>query len=115
MSRFKQFLNEGGAALKKSSRIDSENFSATLDDLYKSLFKVSTLNKKDISIIGSGGKKSPKDTYGDIDIAVSIKQLLKNNKKLITYEDAFNYIAKIANKLSSDVVINKGTKVVSFL
>ena len=97
MITFKQFLLEGGAAIKSSSRINQLNVQATLDKIYDTVVVNLGLSKNDISILGSTGKKDPAKngeqdgSSGDIDLAVSIPALMKINS--ITEDQCFDFIA----------------------
>lgn len=102
--RFKNFLiTEGGNAVKMSSRLNVENFKATADDIIKRLLPKLKLSKNDVVFLGSGGKKAPGDTHGDIDLAVSIPALLKNNN-LSTMKEVYEFLEKTAKSISSEVV-----------
>jgi len=106
MKRFKQFiseqvvLQEGGLAVKSSSRINQDNVADTLADIYKNLLPKLGIKKEDTANLGSTGKKKSGDSSGDIDLAVRIGAFLKGNIK--TSQDIEKHITKIAGSYTTD-------------
>jgi hypothetical protein len=97
MQTFRQFLTEGGAAIKSSTRINQLNVAGTLEEIYKSVVVDLGLTQSDVRVLGSTGKKDPSKngepdgSSGDIDLAVSIPKVMKANN--ISSPDAcFDFI-----------------------
>ena len=80
MINFKQFIqiNEGGNAVEGVVGINQENSIATVKSVFKDYLKLLGLSEKDTALLGSTGKKAPKAVSGDIDIALSSRELLKH-------------------------------------
>jgi hypothetical protein len=82
--KFREFLCEGGQAIKGSSRITQEEVALILPEVLKKIREALKLPSSKVKLIGSAGKKlDPKDTSGDLDIAVecsedSVKGSLKS-------------------------------------
>jgi hypothetical protein len=88
---FKNILNEGGNAVAGVVRINQENTMATVEQIYKDFLPKLKLKKADVALLGSTGKKAPGQSSGDIDMALSAVQLLKQNK-VDTYDEMMNYV-----------------------
>lgn len=89
-------LQEGGHALTAPTiPINQENAVATLNSVKKKLESIFGINDAGFSPIGSSGKKMPGQTSGDLDVAISLQQvidhlkipttLLNDQKKLMAY------------------------------
>ena len=89
--QFKEVLNEGGFAVAGVSRINQENVAATLEVIYRDLLPKLKLKKKDIALLGSTGKKAAGQSSGDIDMALSAVELLKQHK-VDTYDEMMSYV-----------------------
>ena len=57
MIRFKQYIKEGGKAVKNVDRINQENVKDTLKSISTGIIKVLKITDKDTGILGSTGKK----------------------------------------------------------
>lgn len=90
-------LNEGGNAVTGVTRINQENSIPTVKALYKEFLPMLKLKESDTAILGSTGKKAPKSSSGDIDVALSSKALLKSNK-IDSYKDIMDYIVSCIKK-----------------
>ena len=113
--RFKEIykqLNEGGNAVE-AVPIEQKNIPATLKDLQKQILTPLKLNKQgeDFALLGSAGKKSAPS--GDLDIAVNLLSLLKN-EGLKDQNGAIKYIEGIVKKKGLQVTVSAGIGVVSF-
>jgi hypothetical protein len=106
-------LKEGGNAVDQVVRINQENVEATLQKIYKTLFPKLKLSVKDSGLLGSTGKKKPGGSSGDIDLAVSIKALVKNNKDVYTIGEVFDHIASISKKSNIDFKDMRSVGVIS--
>lgn len=80
-------VTEGGNIFKdkyKTDRINQENVSSTINDVYENILKVLSINPKDTALLGSTGKKNPGGTSGDLDLAVDItKTKYKSAQELL--------------------------------
>ena len=111
MKTFKQYLNEqktptrkqlfeGGNAIKSSSMIHQANVKNTLESIYRDLLPKLKLSKSDVRVLGSTGKKDPNKSgtpagsSGDIDLALSIPILMKNNN-FDNLDDLYKFLEKI--------------------
>lgn len=100
MIRFREFLlKEGGNAIKDSVRINQENVEATLDEIYKKVLPLLKIDKKDVALLGSTGKKLPGGSSGDIDLAISVPELIKKNKNISTIADVFDAFVEVGKKI----------------
>ncbi len=106
-------IKEGGNAVDRVVRINQENVEATLQKIYKNIFPKLKLSVNDSGLLGSTGKKNPGGSSGDIDIAVSIKALVKNNKDVYTIGDVFDHIASISKKNNIDFKDMRSVGVIS--
>jgi|TARA_B110000908_G_scaffold170586_1_gene230608 hypothetical protein len=99
MIKFKQFiqLNEGGNAVEGVVGINQENSIATVKSAFKDYLKPLGLSEKDTALLGSTGKKAPKAVSGDIDIALSSREILKH-KNVSTFGDMIDLIISITKK-----------------
>lgn len=93
---------EGGNAIKSSTRIHQENVADTVEDIYKKLLPLLKLKKDDTSMLGSTGKKKPGGSSGDIDLALSIQSLMKNNN-LETTKDIYDYLVKQTHTITHEL------------
>lgn len=93
---------EGGNAIKSSTRIHQENVADTVEDIYKKLLPLLKLKKDDTSMLGSTGKKKPGGSSGDIDLALSIQSLMKNND-LETTKDIYDYLVKQTHTITHEL------------
>jgi len=106
-------IKEGGNAIKMSSRINQENVEATLDSIYKTLLPRLNITKSDIGLLGSTGKKAPGDSSGDIDLAISVQAIIKNNEEIETPKELYDFIYKVASDLSPEVKDMRGMGIIS--
>ena len=99
MINFKQFIqiDEGGNAVEGVVGINQENSIATVKSVFKDYLKLLGLSEKDTALLGSTGKKAPKAVSGDIDIALSSRELLKH-KNVSTFGDMIDLIINITKK-----------------
>ena len=112
MLRFKEFIKEGGGAVGDVDRINQENVEATLKAISTKIIKPLKITSKDIGILGSTGKKKPRGSSGDIDIAIDANKVLRANAIQVA-DELFDFIEGKAKKVSNTVVSNKGTGVIS--
>lgn len=103
----------GGKAIKNTTRINQENVRDTMEDIYCRLIILIGIKTENTSILGSTGKKKMLSSSGDIDLAVSVTAILKNNKNLKTKEDAIRFVAEKANLRVDNVRILKGIGIVT--
>jgi len=108
MKTFKNFLNEnkslllcGGNAVKdpRISRINQDNVEATMNDIYSKVLPLLKITKKDVGSLGSTGKKLPGGSSGDVDLAVDIHAVLRNNKNINDVDELFDKLVDIAKTL----------------
>ena len=98
LSKFKEdLIVEGGNAIPGVGPINQENSIATVNALYKEFLGSLKIKEKDVAMLGSTGKKGPKQTSGDIDIAISAKTLLKSNK-INTFSDMVDLIVQVIKR-----------------
>ncbi len=102
MITFKQYIKEGGNAVKNVTHINQENVAATMSDIYNRLLPLLGLTTDDIRLLGSTGKKKPGGHSGDIDMAVFIESL---GKKFNTSDpkEIFKGVLNAASKVSDSV------------
>jgi len=113
MTRLKKFLlKEGGQAVESAVRLNGENYKPTMDDIKERLFPALNLSEDDYSPIGSSGKKKENETYGDIDIAVSIPAIL-DNEDIDTIDEVYDYLESKVSQFSDDYNKMKGLGIVS--
>lgn len=91
----KKILNEGGNAIKSSRPVNKQEFELLMDDFYKNFLRELKIKKENTTFLGSTGKK---DLTNDIDIALDINEILKNNNNLKTLDDIYNFIISICEK-----------------
>lgn len=95
------FLFEGGSAIKKARRIREDEVPLTLEFIYNNLLPSIGVEKKDVVLIGSIGKKEdPSDTSGDIDLGISSKSL---SKSLGTQDNIKEVAAALNQKVISEL------------
>lgn len=97
LTQLKTTLLEGGNAVPNVVRINQENSLATVKDILDEFLPLLKLKKTDTAILGSTGKKAPKSSSGDIDMAISAVALLDTNG-VDTYDDAMDFIVKAIKK-----------------
>jgi hypothetical protein len=112
MLRFKQYIKEGGKAVKGVDRINQENVKDTLESISKGIIKVLKISDKDTGLLGSTGKKLPGGSSGDIDIAIDANKVLRANGIQLA-DELFDFISNKVSKISKTTVSNKGTGVIS--
>ena len=112
MIRFKQYIKEGGKAVKNVDRINQENVKDTLKSISTGIIKVLKITDKDTGILGSTGKKRPGGSSGDIDIAIDANKVLRANGIQLA-DQLFDFISNKVSKISKTTVSNKGTGVIS--
>lgn len=100
-SQFKEVLNEGGFAVPGVSRINQENVAATLEVIYREFLPKLKLKKKDIALLGSTGKKAAGQSSGDIDMALSATELLKQHN-VDTYDEMIQYVIDAVKRAGYD-------------
>lgn len=106
-----KLLNEGGNAVPGVSRINQENVSETMNDIYKKLLPVLNVSKEDTALLGSTGKKLPGGSSGDVDLAISKEALCKNND--IKPENVLSFIESKVKKFGIAYNVLKGLGIVS--
>lgn len=112
MLKFKQYIKEGGKAVKGVDRINQENVKDTLKSISKGIIKVLKISDKDTGLLGSTGKKLPGGSSGDIDMAIDANKVLRANGIQLA-DELFDFITDKVSKISSTTVSNKGTGVIS--
>jgi len=112
MISFKQYIKEGGKAVKNVDRINQENVKDTLKSISTGIIKVLKITDKDTGILGSTGKKRPGGSSGDIDIAIDANKVLRANGIQLA-DQLFDFISNKVSKISKTTVSNKGTGVIS--
>ena len=105
-------LKEGGNAVEGVGPINQENVEATMSRIYGELLPALGLDKSDTASLGSTGKKGPGQQSGDIDLAVSIQSLVKNNG-LETPEEVYNFIETTLQKFTDRTRIMGGLGIVT--
>jgi len=114
MLSFREYLlKEGGNAINDVVRINQENVDATMNKIYSTVVKALGLKREDTALLGSTGKKNPHSSSGDIDLAVSITSLMAANKSLKTVNDVIEFVARKAKTVVDDVLILRGTGIVT--
>lgn len=110
---FKQFLiSEGGHAVSDVVPIAQENVKSTLETVYKKVLPALKIQKEDIRLLGSTGKKLPGNFSGDMDMAVDISAIVKNNK-IEDEKEILPFIEKVMKGFSSSVTVMPGINIVS--
>ena len=112
MINFKEFIKEGGNAVKGSVRINQENVKDTLKSISIGIVRVLKITDKDTGLLGSTGKKRPGGSSGDIDMAIDANKVLRANGIQLA-DELFDFIANKVGKISKTTVSNKGTGVIS--
>ena len=112
MKSFKQYIKEGGNAVKDVGRINQENVADTLKSISTGIIKVLKIKDKDTGLLGSTGKKKPGGSSGDIDMAIDANKVLRANDIKVA-DELFDFIADKVKKISKSTVSNKGTGVIS--
>lgn len=112
IKRFRTFLNEGGNAVEGVVKIAQENVEATLNTVYTKLLPKLKITKDDIRLLGSTGKKLPGNFSGDIDMAVDINAIVKNNK-IKDPKKILPFIASVVKKITPEVTELHGVNIVS--
>lgn len=112
MINFKEFIKEGGRAVKGSVRINQENVKDTLKSISIGIVRVLKITDKDTGLLGSTGKKRPGGSSGDIDMAIDANKVLRANGIQLA-DELFDFIANKVGKISKTTVSNKGTGVIS--
>jgi hypothetical protein len=90
-------LFEGGNAFDNTVKITQENSNATYASILKEFLPKLKLKPTDVALLGSSGKKAPKSLSGDIDIALSAKELLRQNK-ISSFDDIIDHIIDVCKK-----------------
>lgn len=98
MIKFKNFilLNEGGNAIDGVVRISKNDFNQTIENLFNTVLPKLKLKKESVKIIGSSGKK---ETSGDIDIAIDINDLIRNNKIVGNLDNVYDFLIEKIKEL----------------
>ena len=112
IKKFKTFLVEGGHAVQGVSPIAQENVLATLKTVFSKVLPALKITEKDIRLLGSTGKKLPGNFSGDIDVAVNVSAIVKNNK-LQDEKQILPFIEKVMKKFSDSVNAMTGINIVS--
>jgi hypothetical protein len=112
MKRFRTYIVEGGNAVAGVVPINQENSIATVKDVYAKLLPKLGLKESDVAMLGSTGKKAPKATSGDIDLALSAPKMLKSNK-VNTYEDLMQKVIEAVKSLGLEYNFMRGLGIVS--
>ena len=92
MINFKEFIKEGGRAVKGSVRINQENVKDTLKSISIGIVRVLKITDKDTGLLGSTGKKRPGGSSGDIDMAIDANKVLRANGIQLA-DELFDFIA----------------------
>lgn len=112
MKTFKTYIKEGGNAVSGVVPINQENSIATVNDIYKKLLPKLGIKETDAAMLGSTGKKAPKATSGDIDLAISAPALMKN-KNVNTFKDIMDFIVGAVKSLGLKYKASPGFGIVS--
>lgn len=111
---FENIISEDGKLLSKTFpnviSIEQKYISKTLQLLEKTLLKSLGLKTNDWKVLGSVGKKAAPS--GDIDIAIDVKEIIKN-KNVKSVNDVFPYIERIIKRKRLDFVYIRGLNIVS--
>jgi len=101
MITFKKFLKEGGNAVKddRLGRINQDNVEATMNDIYSKVLPLLNISKNDTGNLGSTGKKLPGGSSGDVDLAIDIHAVLRNNKNINDLDQLFDKLVSIAKTM----------------
>lgn len=102
----------GGNAISNASRINQENVAATMEKIYSRLLPLLNLTKGDVASLGSTGKKLPGGSSGDVDLAISVPALMKNNG-LFKKEEIYPFLINAAESLGVEYNYIKGLGIVS--
>lgn len=109
MVSFKQFLLEGGNAVKGVTRIKKECVKPTVDFIYNQFLSKLGISKKDFALLGSAGKK---ETSGDLDIAIFYPPIVSKHK-LEHLSDVYQFLLDKAKKIFPEVKFMKGIGLIS--
>jgi hypothetical protein len=109
---FHASLNEGGNAIIGVSRLDQENAAETIKAAISAVSSVLNIEKSDLRVLGSAGKKLPGESSGDIDIAISAKSILST--KSFNREELFDFVVSKIKRISASVKDSRGLGIVSF-
>jgi hypothetical protein len=99
-------------------RINQLNVKSTITSIHKEVLPLLGLSKSSVAVLGSTGKKNPKKngtdegSSGDIDLAISIPDLMKKHRQLKTFDDVYAFIVKAVSGFK-EVNPMKGIKIVS--
>jgi len=105
-------LVEGGHAVTNVTKIHQANVKPTLEEINNTLFQDLNVNiPKSARLLGSTGKKGPDGESGDIDIAIDVDTIVKENN--LSVDEIGDFITKACEEYSEDVVNNTGTGIVS--
>jgi hypothetical protein len=106
-------LNEGGHAVKNVVRINQENVEKTLKGIQSNILdELGVKMPNTAKTLGSTGKRNEGESSGDIDIAVSMEDIMQKNN--LDDEGAVGeFIKEVSKKTTPDVTYNKGTGIVS--
>lgn len=108
----KKLITEGGNAIEGVSRINQENVSATMDDVYRKLLPLLGITKDHTALLGSTGKKLPGGSSGDMDLAVDKKAIMKLNNLKDT-ASLYQFLIHAAERLGYNFNFLKGLGIVS--
>lgn len=107
-----KLVQEGGNAVPGVGRINQENVDATLKTIYNKLLPKLKVDVAHTASLGSTGKKAPGDSSGDIDMAISIQDLVQNNG-LETPKEIYDFVKSVADSTGYPVRDMRGMGLIS--
>jgi len=113
MITFKQFIQEGGNAIKGIVPVKQSWVKLIITDIQKRLLPKLGLTTNDMRLLGSAGKKYPDELSGDIDIALYYPAIIQNNPNIDTIDKVFLFIANQLQQLTSGVKVSQSISVIS--
>lgn len=108
-----EIIVEGGNAVPDVVRINQENSIPTVNKLFSEFLPKLKIKKNHTAILGSTGKKAPKQSSGDIDVAISATELLKQNN-LQTFDDLMDHIVGIVKGMKFAFKDMRALGIISF-
>lgn len=105
-------VREGGNAVAGVGPINQENVEATLKAIYSDVIAKLNISPSDTASLGSTGKKAPGQSSGDIDLAISIQALVKNNN-LETPGEVYDFILEVAKSTGHETRDMRGLGIIS--
>ena len=101
----------GGNAIENVTRINQENVLATLEDVYRILLPCLNLNRSDVRVFGSTGKKNFGESSSDIDLGILKHSLV--DKNCLSDHSIGDFVKLSVNQITKQVKYIKGAGLVS--